>query len=231
MGSGNQTLYAVWSAAQAGNEELSATTTPQPYRGPYFSNVALYTSAGESLGIAGGRLSSISKAEIDSTVLEILALDDSQMIIRIPTKMPAGKYDLRVTSAFGVLTHQSLIVVKDSALDREASRGIVNSEIDSKLLGRTFVVPRSISVVLSSGGVALGEWLSSLASEYQQGTVVCTLVSDTRYSETRAEITSPTTPKCPEQLEGREDSHYRFQVKTSEHAWFHSRLLITFARE
>lgn len=231
MGSGNETLYAVWSATQAEKKEFSATTTPEPYRGPYFTTATVYTSAGESLEIAGERLSSISKAEIDNTVLEILALDDSQMVIRIPTNVPAGKFDLRVTSAFGVLTHQSLIVVKESALDLGASRGLVSSELDSNLLGLTFVVPRSISFVPSSEGVALGDWLTSKASEFLQGTVVCTLVSDKRYSEARTEITSPTTPKCPEQLKGHEDSRYRFQVKTSEHTWFHNRLLITFARK
>ena len=88
------------------------------YSGPIITDVNETTNplvaSGQTATVNGSRLSGVTKAIIDGKEAEIVSVSENSFQIVIPEGIPAGTYDLQITSSIGNLTYLDAITVSGS---------------------------------------------------------------------------------------------------------------------
>jgi hypothetical protein len=106
----------------------SSTNSANPYTGPLvtdtqdFSTTVNGTDEQEKrLLISGQRLAGVTGVTAGGTSLPIVDLTDNSILVGIPASIPAGTYDLAITSSIGNLTYLDGLEVTTSQLSAEST--------------------------------------------------------------------------------------------------------------
>lgn len=95
--------------SQACSAPITQSVTPPSYSGPIILSAsetvdAAGLTSGRGYLILGSNLDAIESIRIIGMSLEILSKNDQRIVVGVPDSIPAGLYDLEITSSFGILT-------------------------------------------------------------------------------------------------------------------------------
>jgi len=112
--------YGVATSSQEYDADPQApgASSAAPYTGPVVQAPGISTSLrpGQSLSLSGSNLSSVSRVEVDGKPCELIANEDGELRIVLPSTLAAGNYDLVIYSSSGKLTVQDGVRVSGSPL-------------------------------------------------------------------------------------------------------------------
>ena len=119
---GSTGLYVNQQRVRLSSSALTVTTPPPPpYVGPLLSSAKPNPAkVGETVTLAGSRLSSVSGVSIDGVEAKNLRVTESGLSFTVPA-VTAGLKDLKVTSSFGSLTVQGVLRVSAGTVAVESS--------------------------------------------------------------------------------------------------------------
>lgn len=122
------TPYRVTTASQywmsnAGGGSSPSQVETTPYTGPVVNAPGALkpVAPGEKLVLSGSNLSGVSKATINGSDAGVKVTASGEIEIVVPKGLPAGTYDLVITSDSGLLTIQDAIKVSESSVDAQTS--------------------------------------------------------------------------------------------------------------